>query len=349
MKLLFKVAAVAPADPEVQHTNFKTFYPEVNHSMAWDELAPYVEQATEIYVLPYVGSDTYDPIADAFETDGGTSLSGKQKELMRLLQRAIAYYTIAHALPKKLTVMASMGAVNANPSGGAVPPAQWMFKNALWSVTKDADTFLDAALAYLQKEVATFTAWKASDAYSEGKADFFRSVKEFQAYHHIGSSFRTFLALLGYIQKATDRYIRTILGDSLLDELVTAVKGGGALSDDQKKLLHYVRSALAPWSVFMAIPHLTCIVEQDGLKVVSSTDGMDSRGNATSAFYKEGIDRHRMSCEDNGRTAQADLVEFLFKKSADFPAWLESDYYKAATTSDCSSPVIGSELGGVWL
>lgn len=348
MAIVFKLAQNAPSEAEVQHSNFKEHYPEVNHSMAWDELTPYVEQATEVYVLPYVGQELYDAIAAAY--NAGDALNTKQQRFLRLLQRAVAYYTIAHALPKKLAVVASMGAVNNTPAGGAQPVSQWSFKNQLWSVIKDADTFLDQLLEFLQKEVdaenADFAAWKNSAAYLEGKADLFRSTRAFQTYHSINGSYRTFLALIPYIQKAARKYVIPILGQAQYDELVAGLRDND-LSADQLALLQRVQSCLAEWSIYMALPALSCIIENDGLKVVSRTDGMDTRGNVASTFGKEAIDRHQYACEENGRTFRIDLIDYLYRNADTFPTWKDSDFYKQGNDSGVN--VIGSDTGGVWI
>jgi hypothetical protein len=346
MKILFKPAPGSPADLEVQHTDFKTQYPEVNHSMAWDEITPYIEQATETYIIPYIGTALYNELATAYETDGGSSLSAEKKEALRMLRRAVAYYTIMHALPKKLGVIASMGNVVNDPNGGAQPPTQWMYKNQLLSITKDADTYLDMAIEYIYANQAEFSGWSDSAAAKNAKTDLFASAREFEEYHRIGGgSFRTFLALKSYIQKSQQRYILPVLGNELLSALTTAVKSNSA-SEAQKSLLERTRQALADYAVYMAIPHLACIIEEDGLKTISLSDGMSTANNAASAFYKEAIDLHRQSSYDYAETAKADLIEFLHKNVADYPQWETSDFYTAAQDTAISTPILGDSGPG---
>lgn len=351
MNVVFKLdTGVAAADANVGQSNFKSHYPEVNHSMAWLELLPYIEQATDLFVMPYVGQAMYDAVVNIYQA-GTPALSTKQARFLELLQRTVAFYTIFHALPKKLGVVASMGTVVNTPQGGSTPPTQWGFKNQLWSITKDADRFLDDLLEFLQAEVnagnSEFNAWKTSDAYTEGKSDYFRSTKEFQGYHNIIRSHRTFLALLPYIKKAQDKYILPILGKSQHDELATAIKANTATTA-QKALIESIRKCLAEWTIYMAVPALTVLIEEDGIKVVSRTDGMDTRNNVASAFYKEAAIGHQTAAEENARTSRADLIRFLYDNEADYPLWTASEFYTSnATTS--SSKVIGCETGGIWI
>ena len=351
MKVVFKLdTGVVAADAQVGQTNFKSHYPEVNHSMAWLELLPYIEQATDLFVMPYVGQAIYDAVVDVYQA-GTPALSTKQARFLELLQRAVAYYTIVHALPKKISVVASMGAVTNNPQGGAIPAPLWGFKNQLWSVTKDADRFLDELLDFLQVEVnagnTEFNLWKNSAAYVEGKSDYFRSTKEFQGCHNISRSHRTFMALLPYIKKAQDKYILPIVGQEQHDALVTAIKANTATLI-QTKLIEQIRRCLAEWAVYMAVPALTVLIEEDGIKVVSRTDGMDTRNGVASAFYKEAAVAHQLAAESEGRTFRADLIDFLYKNEADFPLWVAGEFYTSNSTSSASK-VIGGEYGGIWI
>jgi hypothetical protein len=335
MALVFKLeSGVNEQTANVGNSNFKEHYPEVNRSMAWLELTPYISQATDTYVIPYIGKPMYDDIVDAYQA--GTLTDAKKLAVLNLLQRAVAYYTIMHAIPKKLGVIASMGAVTNSPAGGAVPISQWSYHNQLLSITKDADTFMDQAINLLTEQViaanADFNLWKSHEAFTEGKADYFRLLKQFQKHHSINNSHRTFLALVPYIQKATKKYIIPILGKTQHAALVEAVAGDGG-DAAQQELIEMVRNCLAEWSIYLAIPALTVVIEGDGIKVISNSDGMNSIANITSAFYKEAAKDHQYACEEAAKTFRADLIEFLFKNADDYPLWMESEFYANATTS----------------
>ena len=221
----------------------------------------------------------------------------------------------------------------------------------MWTVTKDADRFLDELLAFLQAEVnsgnADFDPWKSSDAYTEGKADYFRSTKEFQGYHNICSSHRTFMALLPYIKKAQTKHILPILGKAQHDALVSAIRDNNA-SDEEKDLIEHIRRCLAEWTIQMAIPALTVLIEEDGVKIVSRTDGMDTRSNVASAFYKEAAVGHQAAAEENARTFRADLIDFLYANEDDYPDWVSSEFY-TSNQAGSASKVEGADYGGIWI
>lgn len=348
MQIVFKLNVGATLETAtVGDTNFKRHYPEVNHSMLWLELLPYVEQATDLFVVKYIGPEVYDALTTKYQN--GETLSTKEQRLLELLQRVVAYYTIAHALPKKLSVVSTMGNMANSPEGGALPVSQWSHKNTLWSVTKDADRFLDEALAYLQTDVDSdspaFSPWKSSTAYTYDKADYFRSTQDFQGYHNIAGSHRTYRALLPYIKKAQDKYIIPILGETQHNALVTAIKNNNA-TEIQKKLIEAIRKCLAEYTIFLAVPALTVLIEEDGMKLVSRTDNMDAKTNVASAFFKEAAAGHQLTAGDNGRTFQADLIDFLGKNAASFPYWMESEYYLSRQSTD-NCEVLGGK--SVWL
>lgn len=346
MYIPFKLESGAvEASANVGQSNFKAFYPEINRSMAFLELKPYIEQAVDTYVIPYISQEQYDSVLTLYHN--GTVLSTEQARFLELLQRAAAYYTVMHALPKKLGVLASMGAVQNAPNGGSTGISQWNYHNQLLSITKDADRFLDALLSYLEGHLSVFTGWAGSAAYTKGKSVYFRTVSEYQEYHGIGDSFRTFVALVPYMKKATEKYILPIIGNGLHTELNTALLAQNT-TEEQDALIHQIRRCLAEWTMYMGIPSLMVVVEHDGIKVISNTDGMATRGNTTSAFLKEAAQIHQYQCEENARTFRADLIDFLNTNQADYPTWKTSEFYlSTAATEGGAEPPIG-DRGGVF-
>src|SRR5690606_29615724 len=100
MDLLFKITAGSPATPpQIGDTNFIEHYTGANRSMAWGEISPGIRQATEKFVLPYIGTELYDNLAAKYQAD--TALTDEQAKLLELLQDCIAYYTAYHVLPER--------------------------------------------------------------------------------------------------------------------------------------------------------------------------------------------------------------------------------------------------------
>lgn len=349
MKSIFKKTSGSPsATDKVGDYNFKEHYPDVNQNLLWAELTPYVRQATRRFLLPFVGTDLYDDIADMIE-DGDT-LDAAQTELVERLRDAVAYCAIMTALPKKKTAIASMGAVEPVAKEGTTSSSLWGFRTTLWSVAQDADRCVDELLEFLESRVKAgdvyFDLWKDSDAFNIGKADLFRTTADFQSFQNINSSRRTYLAILPILKQSTKTHLIPILGQEQYDELVEALRDND-LSGEEMKLLEHVRSVLAAWAVYYAASKMTILPDQDGFRVISNADAIDQRAYSTETTLSA-IERIRSSAEQEARTNTADLQAFLSANAADYPTWKDSDANPANATNYSAMP-IGCEYGAIML
>lgn len=317
MELVFKVITdPAPAVPLVGDTNFQEHCSGVNTSMAWAELEPAVRQATEKFVLDYIGEELYDDLAEKFQDDD--ALTDAQAKTLQLLQDVVAFYSIYHILPEKNSVVASMGVVQNTPDGGSQPVNQWGWKAKRWSALENADTFLDRLLAYLEKQVeasvAYFDLWADSDAYNVKTSDFFRHTAELDEYLNIQRSRRSFISLVRFLKQVEADVIKPLLCDDLYAAMLTA-----PLSAENALLLPYIRRAVAYLGAVEAIPHHRIVIDGDGFRVVSQVDGFDERRNMTNNVHESAIGALMLRCEEQGRKAIARLAKFLEDNVEDYP------------------------------
>lgn len=349
MKSIFKKTTGSPAATDkVGDYNFKEHYPDVNMNMMWNELNPYIRQATRRYIIPYVGQELYDDIAD--DIQAGAILTASQTEFVERLRDAVAYSAIMTILPKKKTAITSMGAVENVAKEGTTSASLWGFRTTLWSVAQDADRCIDEMLSYLEARAKSgdtaFDLWKASDSYNIGKADIFRTTEEFQTYQNINNSRRTYLILLPVIKQATKQHIIPLLGQDQYDELVTAFKADN-LTAEQSALLENVRMSVAAWGVYYATNKVPVLPDQDGWRIIGNSDAIDQR--AYSAEITQGaIVRIRDAAEQDARQNTADLTAFLHENGDDYPTW------KASTANPDNDttyyiPPFGGDVGGVML
>lgn len=351
MDLLFKITNddAQTGQEVVGDSNFKAHFPALHHNMSWSTLLPFIRQATRDHVIPFIGQSQYDDIADKFQTDA--ALNTSQSSFLEYLQDTVAYYTVYHAIPSLNLVISDMGVQESESSEGTSRPVtQWRYKNALWKVSQQADANLDATLAYMEYEIeehsnAYFDLWKNDTAYNAAVSSLFRHTSDVSKYIEIHKSRRTYLALLPHLRRAEDTKIADTICQDMLNELASQVEGNSLTAENQT-LLPYVQRAAAHWALHLAVPHLSLMIESNGIKVVSSTDGFDNRGNVLSAFAKEAVVRLQQRAEDDAKTAIASLLKFLYANSDDYPTWKDSACYFDPEEVD---PVVCSEdeIGGV--
>lgn len=323
MQLLFKVVTAGPpAFPLVLDTSFQNHYSGVNRSMAWDEITPGIRQATERYVLDFIGEELYNSLAEMYNND--TTLSEEQTKLLQLLQDCIANYAIYHILPEKRSILESLGVVENTPQGASTPAAYPIYLAKRRAALDNGDTFLDRALAYMEKQVAAgdgwFDLWKNSSAYKLKTCDFFRQTSDLDDYLNIQGSRRSFISLTRYMKQVEEDFILPLLCDELYQLVLAATPTEVA----DYKLKPLVKKAVAYLGAAEAIPHHRIVIDGDGFRVVSQTDGQEDRRNMTNNVHENAIQALAQRCLEQGQKALSKLAEFLEANLADYPSYENS-------------------------
>lgn len=348
MDLIFKITAGSPSTPpQLGDTNFLEHYTGANRSMAWAEVSPGVRQATEKFVLPYVGTELYDDLAAKFQADD--TLTDEQAKSLQLLQDCIAYYTAYHILPERNAFLSSMGVTQNTPTeGSAQPTSQWGWKAKRWNALENGDLFLDKLLAYLEQQVAAgvayFDLWKDSAAYKVRTSDFFRGTAELDEYLNIQNSRRSFINLVKYLREVEEDVIRPLLCDDQYEALIQ-----GTLDTNQTALRAKVRKAVAYLGLNAAIPHHRIVIDGDGFRVVSQTDQFDERRNQTNNIHEAAIIALATSAEQRGRRYLVELENFLRENADTYPLWRDSTCNTTPTKRGHSVVISPDRVGGVGL
>lgn len=328
MVKLFK-AEISISNPNVADIGFLNHYADINTNTAWSEILPHVEDAIGQYITPYIGNELLMDIAEKIEDN--TTLDETQIEFLRLLRRATAYYAATLFIPSKHTTTASGGEIQ-NNSAHTSPASLSSLKFKLWQVTLQADKHMDALLAFLEKQVQAdntyFDLWKESTAYTKGTSPFFRNTGEFQFYYNIFESRRAFLALINHISDVCEDTITPIICDDLFIQIKTQLQSN-TLSGPNDTILHLIRRAVAYLAVAKAAPFLSIIVESDGFKIVSNTEGMDKRESAMNQ-HQARVDTLVNHALNEGTKNLNKLKKYIADNAQLYPLYLNSPCYTAA-------------------
>lgn len=325
MKLVFKDPA---SGDTVGDTNFKEYYPNINLNTFWPNLKPYIDQATRTFVLPFLGKGLYTAVTDYIYAVSPTPDS-KMDELIHLLRTSVAYYTIHKALPHIITIISDMGA-RSSSNNSSQPVDAFAYKNTLWSAIRGADDALDQALAYLWEEKAHL----AFAAYQPKKSTWYDTVDDMKQYLNI-VGIRAYVAMMPYISRAEDN------AKALLCEIYEDIKGkkvAGTLSNVEKGFVDLLKKYMADTSLQYAIPRLSLMIEDDGLKLVSSTDNFSTRSNAIASFGKEGPQAVLNKLAIDEKSARKALFTYMNGHLDDFPIYKEANQNARTSPSPYISP-----------
>ena len=343
MDILFKITNATPSTPAiVGDSDFMAHYSGIHKNMAWAEITPGIRQATEKYVLPFIGSDLYDDLAAKYIAGG--SLTTEQERIIEILQDCIAYYTAYHIMPERTAFFSSMGVSQQTPTEGSGSPVnQWGWKQMRWSALQNADTFLDSALAYLEKQVAAsvayFDLWKDNDAYTKAKSSFFRSTAQLDAYLNIQESRRSYISLIKYMKEVEEDEILPILCQTQFDALL-----GVSPTAEQIALRAKVEKAVAWLGLRAAIPNHRIVIDGDGFRVVSQSDQFDDRKSQDNSVAIMSL---LARAEKNGARYLSDMRAFLQNNADDYPDWLTSDCNTDPTSTGHSIRTSYNQEGGI--
>ena len=329
MKLVFKLGDdVSDLEyPTIGESNFKEHNPTVNVSMHWSTIQPLIRQATEEYVLDYVGEELYNHLADKFQDNG--TLTDKEKRALQLMQDTISWYSGMVAMQTLNVTPGDMGVMqNSSKEGVAHPTSQWAFKDALKSSLSNGDKKLERLLNYLETNVADFEKWKTSSAYNIDTANFLRRTKDADQYLNLKKSRRSFVALSKWFRIAEEKYLCPILDKITFKTYSDKFKAGEQLNDIEKQFIRLCQKVVAWKGLAEGHPHLAISVEEDGFRVVSRTDGFQDKRNTTNAQHLKLQQALLASAKQYGDEAEACLISFLYQNQDTFTDWAGSDSAK---------------------
>lgn len=367
MVLLFKIKNAAQESvATVGDTDFKGHYEGINKNCGWISLSTSIRKVTRDYIIPHIGQALYDDLAAKYQDatmvgdpeDGfvlgdpvngiilGTGeLTAMEFELLNLLRDAIAEYTIWYAARFKLVQFGDAG-IRIGVDGGdtnARSPQPWELAQWGFSVMLEADKHLDMALAFLDANKSSFPEY--SPAQLPPAKLLVRTTAEFDAIVPIANSRRTFVKLWPNLLNAGPRIVRPIVGQTIYDAVLTFLSGGFRPTFEIDPLLPYMQRVAAHWAAWQGFPRLACVIDEEGVRTVTSSDGHRTKATA----HEDRLGQLVRQCENDYLSAREDLVYFLINNTTEYPTWIESEVYAEHNRTDGQGTPYTFGDGGVFL
>ncbi len=274
-------------DTTINDTTLRKHVPNINGATYWASIEPYIRQGLALHVIPFIGQTLYDTTMALADTD-----ASKQQ-----LLDAIAYYGVVVAYPKMSSIIADAGVQVPGGGEGSSPISLWQYKTAYLDLTVTADKHLDR-----------FMIGQDIPDTAEARMLLFDSVTEFQSFHNIHNSLRTYKSLVPYARKAYERYLAPYLSE-VIDDLKTAD------TPQLKQLRYKAQLALSELTIYIAGPNLSILVDGDGMRTLSSSDALVG---TAAAGYREALALVLQRSEQAGKTFLADLQSFIVLNIDDY-------------------------------
>lgn len=293
--------------------DLRTVYPQIHSSADTKDFFPYLEEAVEKYIYPYIGEDYYQELKLALENTAYniTALTLSQQAVIKPLRRAEAYYAGYTATPFMLMDTSSSG-MKEITTDGTSGPRQWVVKDNQRAAIQNADLFMDKVLAVLEKAPTSYTTWAASEAFTIHHELLISNADQFRG---INGSRRTFMKMKGYIKMTEDRYIEPAISRQLIDALLAKKKTATAFSAPEQKLINELYDSISYYALFLGAPELRLDISNEGIRMVSTSDGITGITPADRQTYGDWLKR----MEGFGLNYLARAKKYLDDNVADFP------------------------------
>ena len=186
-------------------------YVKLNATSDFSTLAPYINDAQDKYLAPYVGNK----LLTTLETNPDDDL------LKSLLCRALGPFSLALATDE-LSINFGESGHTVTRTDKLAPASDAKIERAMGSQFERAWANLDRALNYLVKNTSSYPDWKESDAYRMRQTQLFESAESFQedGMVDIEYSYMTFLKLRTLIIRVEKAETITLLPPNIsIDDL----------------------------------------------------------------------------------------------------------------------------------
>lgn len=345
MDLLFKVINdTNETEATLGDTDFRAHFSAVNKKLSWYALKTSIRKVTQEYIIPYVGETFYKDFASRFQAAemvgdpesgivigdpvtgiilGTGSMSTQDFALLELLRDALAEYTIWHATKERVLQFSDVGLrVQQDGEGHTRAAFAWEVKHYAWQRMLQGDKYLDLALKYVDENQDMFSVYEGNMDELPVNDFFIRTAAELKNYLLIADHRRTWEKLWPNMTKGHRKEILPILGQTLYDALLVRYREQTTTADDDK-LLPYVQALIAHYSLWKTLPKLPVMIEEEGIRTITSTDGMNTKQLA----HEERLRQLIVQVECDYNEAKSDLIEFLFKNITTYTDFETSEVY----------------------
>lgn len=316
--------------------DFRQHAPQLHLNYDWDKLARNINQVIRLRIWPYISEAEYlvleagylsgsgGPFSHAFADayDNSAALDATQEKAVEFLQDAIAHFTMVQLLSVNRVQVSEMGVMQNRSSQGNSDPASYhAIADTKEEYARMAYDFMDAALAFMESEAASFPAWTGSTSYTEIKSVFCWNTEIFNRHVHAGLSRHTYLSVRSQLLQVQEGQIRTQLGDTLTDQLLTALQAD-TLTADQTKLVKLLQSWQAPAAMVQALPFYRVEIGEGSIYLRSQTDGPNKRSGPNS----EQVGQMLMRLQQMQETAKGQCLSYLENNATTFPNYAGLEY-----------------------
>jgi len=256
-----------------------------------EKLWPFVDAAERKYILPILGRELYDDLQTLYTDSGNWSGSDedeiKSDELLRLIRLSeinLAYYLGFDLLNARISDLGFQRAESESFKG----LYKYQEENVRNYFKDTGFNGIDDILQYLEDYIEYFPEWEESEAYTLRRSAIIKDTVTFDSICRISGSRLVFLRLQPFIQQIMDIDIRSLLGETIYQDLISELAEDDP-SAEYTALAHEIQKPLAFLSVALLIKTTGKLTEKglffEGKNSIYPDDTTITAGNENSGIY----------------------------------------------------------------
>lgn len=285
-----------------------------------ERIMPYFNMAETTYIEKAISTELLAYLKTIANNEN--SASDKDKSLLMLVRRALAFYGYWMYLPYSTGIEGDNG-LQETKTERTQPIRQSMLEKRIATTGDYAASALESVLLMLFSKPSDWESWNNSDTYKAACKLFIRNGSELKKGcpltrgHH-----RVYLSMREYLEERQRKSIIPILGSEFADELLNRFRNED-LSPSEKDLIPYIQRALGYSAYDDALLQLTVVqLPSGGLRVLSEFDGINNQRALS--------DQDKIFCEfrskigEESEAYQRELRKYLDAHADDFPEYIST-------------------------
>ena len=306
-------------------------YLSIDINIEIDSLNPFIDEAELLFIKPLLGTAFYDELVADYDVNLGNMTTDNQL-VMPFVQRALCYYMAYLSINQMGVNFGDMG-IQQQFGENSQPAPQWKVDKLMLSFIQQADLHAEKLLEFLEDNstVSKYNNWYSSTANTKNEGYMVNNTRIASLYIDINDSRRIFLRLKKRIKDIEANYIRRLICQDQYDELVTQIKTDSLKNSvANTALVEMLRPIIAKMALYFTIPSLRISINDQGITIYSSNDGIISKQMADKDQIKHLL--NFLKSEEFGfESDKRELEEFIDANISDYPLIAASDCYTVKT------------------
>lgn len=306
---------------------FQQYFPSAS-GMKLESFEPFYWIVADAHFKPLLGDGQWDALVAAYDTASGDldALAPAQKNLIIAIRKPFALLSVYHYIPVGDVAVTANG-FKVTKGNNQEIASQARVAKLEREILVQSYFGLDQLVRFLQENEDDYTDWKSSKAYQEMHRHFVRTVEEFERGFNIRRNRYVFWQMMPVMDRVEETRIRSLLGDTLFDGLITKMKAGTDLSAQETKLVNRIKPAVIHLTIADALIDLAVTIDNRGITLYSNDNSKTMEVHKAADAQTKG--QIGQLATNRGESYLKQLETFLDKNHADYPDY---DYNEEKTT-----------------